>query len=577
MSERDDEERQLRAVALQNANAILVARRRAELDLLHAKEALEQRTRELAHSLVMLRATLEAATDGILVTDERGAVTDFNARYLAMWGLPREAVASARHAQIQERIAPQVGDSRQFAERVAAIYASSAPDTFDVLELADGRVFERHSRVQIVDSRNVGRVWTFRDVTPQRRAEDERKILLESERAARSQAERASAMKDEFLATLSHELRSPLNAILGWSHMLRLQTMSPADLQRGLEVIERSARAQAQLIEDLLDMGRITSGKLRLDIQPVMPAAVVEAALDTVGAAAEAKGIRLITALDPSAGPVAGDPSRLQQVVWNLLSNAIKFTPRAGRVQVSVRQNESHIEISVADTGAGITPEFLPQVFDRFRQGDASSTRTIGGLGLGLAIVKQFVELHGGSVEARSDGPGQGATFTVSLPLMAVQAEAPGERSRPREPSFAALDFKRLDLTGVKVLVVDDEEVARDLIARVLAECRAEVVIAGTAEAALAAVEHTHPHVLVSDVGMPNVDGYQLLRLVRELGESRGGGVPAIALTAFARNEDQARALQAGFLVHVAKPVEPAELVAAVASVVGRAGDTVRA
>jgi signal transduction histidine kinase/ActR/RegA family two-component response regulator len=408
-------------------------------------------------------------------------------------------------------------------------------------------------------------------------AAEERRHLLESERAARSEAERGSAMKDEFLATLSHELRTPLNAILGWSQMLRLRTMSPSDLQRGLEIIERNTRVQAQLIEDLLDMSRITSGKLRLDTQTMAPAAVVEAALDTVRAAAEAKGIRLTSVLDSAAGPVVGDPNRLQQVVWNLLSNAIKFTGRDGRVQVRLQRVNSHIEISVTDTGIGIAPEFLPHVFERFRQADASSTRPSGGLGLGLAIVKQLVELHGGSVRAASPGPDGGATFTVELPLMAVQREQPGARLHPAAHGIAALEFKRLDLAGIKVLVVDDEADARDLIARVLAECRAEVFTAGTADEALAAIERVRPHVLVSDIGMPNVDGYQLLRLVRELGLARGGGVPAIALTAFARSEDRTRALHAGFVVHVSKPVEPAELMAAVASVVGRTGDPARA
>jgi PAS domain S-box-containing protein len=574
MIEHDDEERLLRAVAIQNANAILVARQRVEQEVLQAKEALELKTGELAHSLAMLRATLESTTDGILVTDERGHVTDFNERYLAMWRLSREAVGSGRHRDITEAISPQFTDARPFVDRVDEIYASAREETFDVLELADGRVFERYSRVQIVNTRHVGRVWSFRDITQNRRAEE---ALLESERAARSEAERGSAMKDEFLATLSHELRTPLNAILGWSQMLRLSTMSESDLKRGLEIIERNTRVQAQLIEDLLDMSRITSGKLRLDIQAMAPAAMVEAALDTVRAAAEAKGIRLISVLDAAAGPVVGDPNRLQQVVWNLLSNAIKFTGKNGRVQVRLQRVDSHIEISVTDTGIGIAPEFLPHVFERFRQADASSTRPAGGLGLGLAIVKQLVELHGGSVRAASPGPEGGATFTVELPLMAVQREQPEARLHPAAQSVAAAEFKRLDLAGIKVLVVDDEADARDLISRVLAECHADVVTAATGDEALAAIERGRPHVLVSDIGMPTVDGYQLLRKVRELGLARGGGVPAIALTAFARSEDRTRALHAGFVVHVSKPVEPAELMAAVASVVGRTGEPVRA
>ena len=277
------------------------------------------------------------------------------------------------------------------------------------------------------------------------------------------------------------------------------------------------------------------------------------------------------------AGPVSGDPNRLQQVLWNLLSNAIKFTPRGGSVDVVLQRVGAQLELCVSDSGVGIAPEFLPHVFDRFRQADASNTRASGGLGLGLAIVKQLVELHGGAVRATSPGLDAGSTFTVELPLIAVQRDASESRAHPAAQRIAALEFKGLDLIGVKVLVVDDEEDARDLIARVLVECRAEVVTAGTAEETLAAVERVHPHVLVSDIGMPHVDGYQLLRLVRGLGLARGGGLPAIALTAFARSEDRTRALHAGFLVHVSKPVEPAELMAAVASVVGRTGDPVPA
>jgi signal transduction histidine kinase/ActR/RegA family two-component response regulator len=576
MDAQDDEQRLLRTVALQNANAILVARQRAEQELVRAKEALERKTQELAHSLAMMRATLEASTDGILVTGERGVVTDFNERFLTLWRLPREVVAAGRHRDIVQVIAGQVAEPRRFLERIDEIYASVPAETFDVIELSDGRVFERYSRTQVVNGRDVGRVWTLRDITAQRRAVDERSHLLDSERAARAEAERASAMKDEFLATLSHELRTPLNSILGWAQMLRLPTVRPGDLQRGLETIERNTRVQAQLIEDLLDMSRIAAGKVRIDVQPVMPAAVVETAIETVRAAADAKGIRLTSTLDPSAGPVAADPNRLQQVIWNLLSNAVKFTGKSGRVHVSLQRVNSHIEISVTDTGKGIPPAFLPHVFDRFRQADASSSRATGGLGLGLAIVKQLVELHGGSVRAASPGEEGGATFTVELPLMAVHAEAAGERVHPGAPGTAGAPFGRLDLAGITVLVVDDEADARELVARILAECGAEVLTASSAQEALATIERSRPHVLVSDIGMPAVDGYQLLRLVRELGLARGGGVPAVALTAFARSEDRTRALRAGYLVHVAKPVEPTELVATVGSVVGRTGDPLR-
>ncbi len=405
------------------------------------------------------------------------------------------------------------------------------------------------------------------------KASEERKHLLESERHARAAAERASGMKDEFLATLSHELRTPLSAILGWSQILRTRVPKEEELRKGLETIERNARVQTQLIEDLLDMSRITSGKVRLDVQPVMPAALLEAALETVRPSAEAKGVRLEAMLDPSAGPVSADPSRLQQVVWNLLTNAIKFTPRDGKVQVVLQRVESHLEISIADTGVGIDPRFLGHVFERFRQADGSSTRQFGGLGLGLSIVKHLVELHGGTVSAASPGAGEGSTFIVSLPLAVVHRGQAPSRQHPKAAPSTTPDFKPIDLTGVTVLVVDDQVDARELVTRVLSDCGANVAAAGNAEEALALVESMRPDVLVSDIGMPDVDGYELLRRVRALGESRGGKVPAIALTAFARSEDRTRALHRGFQVHVAKPVEPAELIATVASVAGRAGE----
>jgi signal transduction histidine kinase/ActR/RegA family two-component response regulator len=574
-----DEEQLLRSVAMQNAESILLARRRAERELLSAKEALELRTQELARSLALMGATLEATWDGILVTDEGGRVTAFNERFAEMWRVPGD-IATAMD-RIQAHVAGQFADRQAYLDRIAGIHTTAPPESHGVLELADGRVFEGFSKTQVVDGRTVGRVWTFRDITEHRRAEEaarqaaeERRQLLESEQFARGEAERANSMKDEFLATVSHELRTPLNAILGWAHLLRTGSMTEAQVHQGIEVIERNARAQTQLIEDLLDMSRIISGKMRLDIQSVDPVAFVEAAIQTVRPAAEAKGIRLSTLLDPGAGPINGDPNRLQQVVWNLLSNAIKFTAREGRVQVVLERVNSHIEIAVADTGVGIKPEFLPHVFDRFRQEKASGTRSATGLGLGLSIVKHLVELHGGSVHAISAGEGQGATFTVCLPLTVVQREGdPGRRLHSRGLSRTSPLFRPPDLSGIKVLVVDDQPDARDMIKRVLEDCDADVVTAGSAAEALRAVEEGRPDVLVSDIGMPDVDGYELLRRIRALGPPPGGHLPAIALTAFARSEDRTRALRAGFLAHLSKPVEPSELLATVASVVGRAGD----
>ncbi|MGD0140603.1 MAG: ATP-binding protein [Tepidisphaeraceae bacterium] len=414
----------------------------------------------------------------------------------------------------------------------------------------------------------------WRDISERKRAEEEKSQLLASERAARSAAEHASRMKDEFLATVSHELRTPLNAIVGWAHLLLQGKLDPNDLRQGLATIERNARVQTRLIEDLLDMSRIISGKLRLDIQRVLPVTIIEAAIDSAKPAADAKGIRLEKILDPLAAPVAGDPGRLQQVVWNLLSNAIKFTPRGGRVQVLLQRVTSHVELTVADTGQGIAPDFLPFVFDRFRQADPSTTRKQGGLGIGLAIAKQLVELHGGTILATSPGDGQGSSFIVQLPLMVVHAQ-PGEAERLHPRASAEIvpaDGSRSQLQGVKVLVVDDEQDARDLIKRVLEDCKAEVLTAGSAAEAMPILIQQKPDVLLSDIGMPQVDGYDFLRQVRSMTDQGGGKIPAIALTAFARSEDRTRALMSGYQVHLAKPVEPAELVATVASVVGRTG-----
>jgi signal transduction histidine kinase/ActR/RegA family two-component response regulator len=414
---------------------------------------------------------------------------------------------------------------------------------------------------------------TTLDITEKRNAAEDREQLLRSEQAARVESERAGRMKDEFLATLSHELRTPLNAILGWSQLIR-RGDDKETLKEGLDVIERNARVQVQLIEDLLDMSRIISGKVRLDIQTVEPTSFIDTAVETVMPSADARGIRLQKIVDPKAGPIAGDPGRLQQVVWNLLSNAIKFTPKGGKVQVMLKRVDSRIEIAVSDTGQGIKPEFLPHVFERFRQADSSSTRSHGGLGLGLAIVKQLVELHGGTISAASSGPGLGSTFTVALPVLAIHRRHAAEpRNHPPAVQSGALEGKPKVLEGMTVLVVDDEPDARSLVKRLLEDCGAKVEAAGSAAEAVRLVPTVRPNVLVSDIGMPVVDGYELLRRVRALGRQQGGDVPAVALTAFARSEDRTRALMAGYLVHVSKPVEPHELIATVATVGGRTGD----
>ena len=386
--------------------------------------------------------------------------------------------------------------------------------------------------------------------------------------------ESANRAKDEFLATVSHELRTPLNAMLGWTGMLRSGKLDTSTSAHALEVFERNARSQAQLIDDLLDVSRIISGKLRLDVQPVDLAQVVEAAVDVVRPAATAKGIRLQVVLDPLAGPIVGDPGRLQQVVWNLLSNAVKFTPKDGRVQVHLQRVNSQAEIVISDSGQGISPEFLPHVFDRFRQADGTRTRRHGGLGLGLAIVRHLVELHGGTVAAASGGKDEGATFTVRLPISIVQGVGRGLQSdyaARQVVSSSGVSFDGVPaLEGFRLLAVEDDPDARELIVTILRQCQAEVKGVASVAEAMAALSEWHPDVLVSDIEMPDEDGYSLIRRVRAEEGVSGVRVCAIALTAQARLEDRMRALAAGYDAHIAKPVHPAELMTVVESLTRR-------
>ena len=403
-----------------------------------------------------------------------------------------------------------------------------------------------------------------------RRGSAERDRLLEAERTARAMAERAGLMKDEFLATLSHELRTPLNAVLGWSQILLAKHSDEETLRRGAETIARNAKVQAKLIDDLLDMTRIVSGKVRLDVQPVWLDAVLDAAMDALRPSAEARGVSLQKRIDPSAGPVSGDPTRLQQVIWNLLSNAIKFTGRGGSVVVRVARVDSHLEVSVTDNGSGIAPEFLPFVFDRFRQADSSATRSVGGLGLGLAIVKQLVELHGGHVSAYSQGDGKGTTMLIKLPMAPVLSEpCLPERA---DDGMRLMESLAIDLSGIRALIVDDEPDASAMVGVVLSQNHASVATAASADEALRMLDCDRFDVLLSDIGMPGKDGYQLIRELRSRAPDRGGAIPAVALTAFARSEDRARAMLAGYQMHLAKPVEPWELVATVGSLLGRFG-----
>jgi PAS domain S-box-containing protein len=435
------------------------------------------------------------------------------------------------------------------------------------LKRGDGEyrwLLETGSPRQILAGAFAGFAASCVDITDRKAIEGDRDRLLESERSARLELERVAQLKDEFLATLSHELRTPLNAMLGWSQILQKSKDHSETTIKGLAVIERNARVQTKLIDDLLEMSRILAGKLRLEVQDVNLVGVVEAAIETVRLAAEAKGIRIVSILEPITQVVHGDPQRLQQVVWNVLSNAIKFTPKGGRVQVVLKRANSHAELTVSDTGRGVKPEFLPHLFERFRQADASTTREFGGLGLGLAIVRQMTELHGGRVRAASEGEGKGTTLVIELPLSVVplSAQADSLSEHPRAMLNRTSSPYVASLAGVMVLVVDDEPDAREMIKQILVDQDASVLVAGSAEEARNLLKTQKPDVILSDIGMPAQDGYEFLSDIRRAGNE----IPAAAITAFARSEDRIKALQAGFQMHLAKPIEPAELLAAVAS-----------
>lgn len=532
---------------------------------------IEERRRaeaERDQATALLRTFIEAVPGVVYAKDRAGRMLVANRGTAELVGKPPEFFIGKTDAEFLD-------DKAQAAAVMATdrsiMESGQAQQLEEEVRLADGSpAWWLSTKAPLRDARGnvIGLIGSSVDITERKRlyadaqqAAAERKQLLDSERAARTEAERASTLKDEFLATLSHELRTPLSAILGWVHVLRRKLGDDATLQKGVDVIERSTRVQTQLIEDLLDMSRITSGKLRLDARPLAPVEVVEAALDTVRPAAAAAGVRIEVIAEGFVPTVEGDAGRLQQVVWNLLTNAVKFSPRGGVVTVRLAGEDGWARIEVSDSGVGIKPDFLPHVFDRFRQADGSTTRRFGGLGLGLAIVRHLAELHGGTVSAASAGEGLGARFTLRLPAQgeAVAAGAP-------EPLPHTAD---LDLAGVQVLVVDDEPDVLDLLTRVLNEANADVLAAPSADAALRLFEQHRPAVLVSDIGMPDTDGYELLRRLRRLAPEQGGATPAIALTAFARQEDRARALESGFTLHLTKPVEPAHLLASIARLAG--------
>jgi PAS domain S-box-containing protein len=448
-----------------------------------------------------------------------------------------------------------------FARQYQRAWDTGQPVHFEGPSDVLGRWYEVHGYPQ-ADRLEV----YLRDITDRKQAAVEREQLLQRERAARLEAEAANRLKDEFLATLSHELRTPLNAIVGWAAVLRGQTLEP-ELRRAADTIDRNARAQSQLIEDILDVSRIVTGKLALEVAPVDLVTVVGAALESLRPSCEAKQIHLEVDLDPALPSLMGDRGRLQQVIWNLLSNSVKFTEARGTVALSARADERGVRLEIRDTGAGIAPDFLPHVFERFRQADASTTRAHGGLGLGLAIVRHLVELHGGSVEAESEGVGRGATFRVRLPVRrAVAPAAPAPRGEMASAAAEVAPPVRLD--GVRALVVDDDPDTLALLVTILGASGAQALAASSAQDALATFLAKVPDVLVTDIGLPGEDGFSLLAAVRALPTTEGGQVPALALTAYARAEDRERALRSGFDLHVPKPVDPEALLAAIADLV---------
>jgi PAS domain S-box-containing protein len=535
-------------------------RRRAEEALAEQKEWFER--------------TLESIGDAVIATDVRGEIVFMNP--------VAEHLTGCRIADVRGRSCDEVfrvvnEHTRQPAQspvhRVLTENVVVGLANHTVLIAADGSerpIDDSGAPIRNRSGRITGVVLVFRDVSERRRAEtdraaavSERERLLESERHARAEAERSSRLKDEFVAMVSHELRTPLNAILGWAQILGATTEA-AEVQLGVEVIQRNTRLQAQLISDLLDISRIVSGKLRLDLGEVDLSAMVRHAAQSAQTTAEAKQIELEWHVAAASLTTTGDAARLHQCLSNLLSNAIKFTPAGGRVNVSLRRIDGHAEIRVTDTGVGIRPDFLPLVFERFQQAESQTTRRFGGLGLGLAIVKQLIELHGGRVQAASGGEGKGATFTLEVPIIDVQ-----HRKESRAGAADAQEDAGTTLEGMTVLVVEDDADTRDLVKRLLEGEQASVLVAASATEALDLLETQRPDVLVSDIGLPDIDGYTLIQRIRDRGAAQGGAIPAVALTAYARSEDRTKALRAGYQAHISKPVEPADLIEAVASFAG--------
>jgi PAS domain S-box-containing protein len=515
-----------------------------------------------ARELAEKARLVDLSNDAIIVYDLHGRIKLWNkgAEELYGWtsgevmGRDIHKLLPTGYSKPLEEILAQLNEEGQFSGEVVQI----ARDERRVAALC-----------RWVLDRETGSVLSsYTDISERKQFEGDRAAYLLREHALRMEAEGANRSKDLFLATLSHEVRTPLNAILGWATILRGSNCDEADVKEGMEVIERNCKVQAQLIEDVLDISRIVSGKLKLQICPCELVDIIEAALDVVRPAAQARNIRIQTTLDPAASHVSCDANRMQQVIWNLLANAIKFTPPGRTVRVSLAVERSTARIEVSDEGQGITPEFMPFVFDRFRQADSSTRRKMGGLGLGLSIVKHIVELHGGAVQVQSDGANRGACFTVNVPIRAVHTKTSDVEKGCESGDSLRRDVGSVRLDALRVLVVDDEPDARRLLVKVLSDAGCIVTAVESVPDAIIALEMTHPQVLLSDIAMPDFDGYDLIRNLRKAGRS-AKDIPAVALSAFAHKDDRIRALRAGFQVHVAKPFDPNELIAIIASLIG--------
>lgn len=511
----------------------------------------------------LLSAIIDSSDDAIVSKNLRGIVTSWNQGAERIFGYTAEEMVGQSITRLipveRQDEEPRILTKLQKGERV---------DHFETQRRRkDGHIIDVSLCISPVKNQAgiiVGASKIARDITTKKR-------LAEQMRQAALEVERQGRMKDEFLATLSHELRTPLQAILGWTQILISGQCDDTELRQGLDVIDRNAHAQTRIIEDLLDMNRILSGKVRLDVQRVDLESIIGASIEAVRPAAQAKRLRILSLLDPLSQPVLGDPGRLQQIFWNLLSNAVKFTPSGGVITVTLQRVNSHLEISVTDTGTGIKEDFLPHVFERFKQADSSTTRHHGGLGLGLAIVRHLAELHGGSVRARSPGENAGSTFTVMLPLAVLHGESDSSsRQHPASARASSSAHNPPLLQKVSLLIVDDEEDARTMLAKMLSKAGAQVTTASSASQALELLAAPLPNVIISDIGMPDKDGYDLIREIRSRSQECGGHVPAIALTAYTRTEDRIKAISAGFQMHISKPADSVELVTMVASLADR-------